>query len=197
MTGECPHPPAPGDELLPAANMVFDHATVLDATPEQIWPWLLQLGKRRAGWYLPAPLERLQPRGRRALRALDPELVQLTLGDRIPDYGGRDEWLQVVQLLPPHALVFSSERRGRPFTWALLLSQRPDHRTELRLRFRGHIRSHGLQRRVILAVGGFFDWATGKLMTYGLRERLSRPLGTPHPTHEDDMIDARGTTRPR
>jgi hypothetical protein len=165
-------PPAPGDELLPEANMVFDHAVLLDATPDEIWPWLLQLGKHRAGWYLPARLERFVPRGRRALRTLDPRLQQLAVGDRIPDYGGRDEWLEVAHLLAPHTLVFTSERRGRRFTWALLLAQHPDEGTELRLRFRGHIRSHGLQRRAILSVGGFFDWATGKLMVQGLRERL-------------------------
>jgi hypothetical protein len=37
--------PAAGDDLLPEANLVFDHATVLDAAPERIWPWLVQLGK--------------------------------------------------------------------------------------------------------------------------------------------------------
>ncbi len=152
--------------------MVFDQHDVVEGTPEQIWPWLVQLGRGRGGWYLPARLERLLPASRRALRTLDPRW-QLVLGDRIPDYGGRDEWLEVVRLDPPRALVYRSERRGRPFTWALLLTPADDGHTELRLRFRGQIHSRGLRRRLIIAGGGFFDWATGRLMVLGLQERLS------------------------
>jgi hypothetical protein len=163
---------AAGDDLLPAANMVFDRRALLDGTPEQIWPWLVQLGKRRAGWYLPARLESLLPARRRALRTLDPELTQLAVGDRIPDYGGGDEWLEVARLSPPHTIVFRSERRGRPFTWALLLTPTRGQ-TELRLRFRGQIRSRGLRRRAILATGGLFDSVTGQVMVAGLRERVA------------------------
>jgi hypothetical protein len=161
-----------GDDLLPAANMVFNRRATLDGTPEQIWPWLVQLGKRRAGWYLPSRLDRLLPAPRRALRTLDPRFQHLAVGERIPDYGGRDEWLEVVRLAPPHAIVFRSVRRGRPFTWALLLTPTGDGHTELRLRFRGQIRSRGLRRRLVLGGGGFFDSVTGQLMIAGLRERL-------------------------
>jgi hypothetical protein len=164
--------PAAGDELLPVANMIFDRRITLDATPERIWPWLLQLGKHRAGWYLPARLERLLPARRRASRLIDARFQDLKLGDRIPDYGGRDEWLEVARLEPPVALVYRTERRGRPFTWALLLTAAEPGRSELRLRFRGHLRSQGWQRRAIVTAGGFFDWLTGALMVEGLAERL-------------------------
>jgi len=164
--------PAAGDELLPTANMIFDRRTTLDATPEQVWPWLLQLGKRRAGWYLPARPERLLPKRRRAVRVIDARFQDLTLGDRIPDYGGRDEWLEVARLEPPLILVYRAQRRGRPFTWALLLTAIEPGATELRLRFRGHVRSHGRQRQAIVIVGGFFDRLTGALMAEGLAERL-------------------------
>ena len=39
-------------------------AFTVPAEPATVWPWLVQLGKHRAGWYL--------PRGRRAIRVLDP-----------------------------------------------------------------------------------------------------------------------------
>jgi hypothetical protein len=153
--------------------MVFDHRSSIDASPEQIWPWLVQLGKRRAGWYLPAGLERMLPERRRAARRLDPRFQELGVGDRIPDYGGADAWLEVARLEPPHTLLYTSQRRGRSFTWALLLSQVGPGRTELRLRFRGEVRSQGISRRLIVGAGGFFDWATGALMVRGLRERVT------------------------
>jgi hypothetical protein len=112
------------------------------------------------------------PAARRAARTVQPRWQTLALGDRIPDYGGRDEWLEVVRLEPPRALVYRSQRNGTPFSWALLLAPLGDDRTELRLRFRGRLKSGGLLRRAIVAGGDFFDWSTGELMLAGLRERL-------------------------
>jgi hypothetical protein len=164
---------APGDEVIPDANMVFDRVAVIDAGPGEVWPWLLQLGKRRAGWYLPHRLERLLPPRRRATRRVDPRWQALGVGDRIPDYGGRDEYLELVRIEPGRALIYRSERRGAPFTWALLLEPRGPGATALRLRFRGRLRSAGLQRRAIVMAGNFFDWVTGALMLAGLRERVA------------------------
>ncbi len=41
----------PGDDLIPNATWNATRAVTVAATPEQIWPWLLQLGWGRAGWY--------------------------------------------------------------------------------------------------------------------------------------------------
>ena len=153
--------------------MVFDRVAVIHASSAEIWPWLLQLGKRRAGWYLPAPLERLLPAGRRAARRVDPRWQALSVGDHIPDYGGRDEYLEVARIEPGRALVYRSERRGAPFTWALLLEPRGPGETELRLRFRGRLRSSGWRRRALVTGGDFFDRAAGALMLAGLRERVA------------------------
>ena len=43
----------PGDAIVPDARVVIDRATTLAAPPERVWPWIVQLGKRRAGWYFP------------------------------------------------------------------------------------------------------------------------------------------------
>jgi hypothetical protein len=48
----------PGDHLVPDADIVMDRAFDLAAPPEAVWPWFLQLGKKRAGWYLPRFVER-------------------------------------------------------------------------------------------------------------------------------------------
>lgn len=41
----------PGDELVPDAGTSSTMATTLPAPPEQVWPWLLQMGCNRASWY--------------------------------------------------------------------------------------------------------------------------------------------------
>lgn len=41
----------PGDELIPDPMLNSTRAITIDAPPEAIWPWLVQLGKDRGGWY--------------------------------------------------------------------------------------------------------------------------------------------------
>ncbi|HLW94759.1 MAG TPA: hypothetical protein VKS25_05215 [Solirubrobacteraceae bacterium] len=168
-----PDPGHPGDELVADANMIFDRRWLIAATPEQIWPWLLQLGKQRAGWYLPRRLERIIPRGHRASRAILSEHQDLEVGQLIPDYGGRREWLEVAHIEALHALVYRTERRGTPFSWALLLTPRAASSTELHLRFRARLKSSGARRRAIVIFGDLADGATTVLMVRGLRERLA------------------------
>jgi hypothetical protein len=43
--------PLPGDDLVPSAMVETTHAVTIDAPPEQIWPWLVQIGQGRAGFY--------------------------------------------------------------------------------------------------------------------------------------------------
>jgi len=43
--------PLPGDEIVCAPILEATHALTMSAPPEQIWPWLMQLGQGRAGFY--------------------------------------------------------------------------------------------------------------------------------------------------
>lgn len=49
----------PGDELLPGARYVMDHAILVRAPRATVWPWLAQLGRDRGGFYSYDWLERL------------------------------------------------------------------------------------------------------------------------------------------
>ena len=162
----------PGDELIGEPTIVFDRRREIAATPEEIWPWLMALGKRRAGWYLPASVERVLPPSRRAARTLDPRWLALALGERIPDYGGRGATLEVASIDPPRALVYRDERRGRPFSWALLLEPLSPARTRVHLRVRARLRSRGFAHRAIALAAELFDALTAELMLRGLAERV-------------------------
>jgi hypothetical protein len=161
----------PGDALVEAADVVMDRAFTVDAPPEAVWPWLVQLGKGRAGWYLPRAIEWFLPRSRRAARSLNPTWLRLATGDVIPDYGGRDATFQVAQVTPPGALVYSSRRGRTSLTWSLALEpvDREPGRTRVFLRLRMAPVRHKLVAR---SVGGLFDWLTVAGMAAGLAERL-------------------------
>jgi hypothetical protein len=161
-----------GDDVVPAANFVLDRRRVFATAPDELWPWLVQLGKRRAGWYLPRGIERLLPPAGRATWAIEREWQSLVPGDRIPDYGGRDEYLEVVMLDAPKAIVYRSERRGTVFSWTLALQPLDPAHTVVSLRFRARLRSTGWRREMLVRVGELFDRLTAELMLSGLQERI-------------------------
>ncbi len=167
----------PGDDLVPGARVVMDRATTLPAPPEVVWPWLVQLGKQRSGWYMPAWLETVIPRARRGIRTIDPRWQDLAVGDVIPDWGGADATFEVAVLDPPHALVHRSTRPRRhggtlQVSWALVLTPMPGSQTRLHLRLRISELGQRLPA-VITTVGGLMDEATVRPMFAGLRERLA------------------------
>ena len=160
--------PRAGDDVVPEADVVMDRACDLAATPSEVWPWIVQLGKGRAGWYLPRAVERVVPRSRRAAREVLPRWQGLAVGEVVPDYGGPDATFEVVQVDAPHTLVYRSTRGHTDVSWAITLSgQEQGTRVHLRLRL-------GPVRRVRLAenLGGLFDALTIAGMAAGLRERL-------------------------
>src|SRR5579875_2173308 len=77
----------PGDGLVDPASVVMDRAFTLRAPREAVWPWLVQLGKGRAGWYLPRAIERFMPSSRRAARSLNPAWLHLRLVTSFPITG--------------------------------------------------------------------------------------------------------------
>ena len=163
----------PGDDLVPRADVVMDRAFDLAATPEAVWPWFVQLGKTRAGWYLPRSVERFVPAPRRALRRIDPSLQDLRLGSVIPDWGGKHETFEVAILQPPHALVHTTQRRHTFGSWAIVLTPYdvptgPATHVQLRLRL-----APVKRKRLVGTVGEVFDASTIAGLAAGLRERLA------------------------
>ena len=49
--------PMPGDDLVPKASFAATRAITVDASPELVWPWIVQMGHRRAGFYTYALLD--------------------------------------------------------------------------------------------------------------------------------------------
>jgi hypothetical protein len=73
--------PLPGDELLPAAKDRWTHAVTIRGRPGDIWPWLAQMGCRRAGWYSPDGLDN---GGVRSAERVVPALQSVDVGGLFP-----------------------------------------------------------------------------------------------------------------
>ena len=146
----------PGDDLVPHADVVMDRAFDLPASPDVVWPWFVQLGKKRAGWYLPRSVERFVPSSRRALRRIEPSLLQLRVGSAIPDWGGRHETFEVAILEPPRTIVLTPYDSGTAT------------HVQLRLRL-----SPVKRKRLATTAGELLDASTIAGLAAGLRERLT------------------------
>jgi hypothetical protein len=163
----------PGDDLIPDAAGGVDRRARLSATPEQVWPWLVQLGNGRAGWYLSRRLERLTPRRSRALRVIEPAYQSVAVGDRVADYG-RDDWFEARVVDPPHALVWWSEREQDLYlTWAFVLEPSGSGESELYVRLRFNRRMGGAAPMLVERGAELFDRFSVSIMIAGLRERLA------------------------
>ena len=82
----------PGDELTPKPRVQSTRAITIEATPERVWPWIVQMGIERGGFYTHDWFERLlfharYVEGRHSATRIHPELQELKVGDLIP-YGG-------------------------------------------------------------------------------------------------------------
>jgi hypothetical protein len=71
----------PGDDLIPNATWNATRAVTVAATPEQIWPWLLQIGWGRAGWY---GYDLVDNGGRPSVWEILPEHQHLEVGKEFP-----------------------------------------------------------------------------------------------------------------
>lgn len=91
--------PLPGDDVVPDAGIVETRAITIDVPPSAIWPWLLQMGYGRAGWY---SYDRVDMRGASA-GAVNPEWQHLEVGQMMPTHPGGG--FRVAALEPERALV--------------------------------------------------------------------------------------------
>jgi hypothetical protein len=181
----------PGDDLIPDPQLQIDRAGVIGASAGDLWPWIVQLGKGRAGWYMPRAIERLAvwPRRKRAAREIVEAFQTLRRGERVADWGPGDPSFEVVSLEAPRALVYVS-RRDRShnwawpapdapasevmaFSWALVIDPIDDSSSRLHIRLRGGFGRRGPLRPLAAAFGGLFDYVTIVLLFAGLRERLA------------------------
>jgi hypothetical protein len=108
----------PGDELNPNPKFLATRAITIKGKPEDIWPWLVQMGYRRAGFYGYDILENLgSPRGIRSADRILPEFQHFTVGDEVPISPVANMVFYAIE--PNRYLIWSGYENGGGFSWAL------------------------------------------------------------------------------
>jgi hypothetical protein len=105
----------------------------IDAPPGDVWPWLVQMGGQRAGWY---SWDRLDNGGKRSADHIIPELQHIAAGDMLPYRPTGTEGFEVLVVEPGRALVLGSSTPDFHGTWAFVLEPIGERKTRLVTRYR-------------------------------------------------------------
>lgn len=127
--------PLPGDELVSSLDSGATHAITIDAPVREVWPWLVQIGQDKGGFYSYTWLENLVGCHMRNAGRIMPEFQNLRVGDTVRLHPKAPS-LPVLICDPPQALVLGSNMDS-PGTWGLYLKGVGENRTRLIIRGRG------------------------------------------------------------
>ncbi len=132
----------PGDDLLSDANGRWTHGITIRSRPAEIWPWLAQMGCRRAGWY---SYDGLDNGGEPSAQRVIPELQRIELGDIFPWTPRDDDGFVVRMIEPERALVLGGDA-GTSYrvTWAFVLEPVDETSTRLITRASGEFERRGV-----------------------------------------------------
>ncbi|MST33744.1 hypothetical protein GHK86_13590, partial [Acidimicrobiaceae bacterium USS-CC1] len=171
----------PGDERIAEPATQVTRAIGVDAPPEAVWPWLVQLGADRGGFYSYDWLEDLFGLGIHSADAVVAAWQQLAVGDLVAADARRRGGWYVVDLRPAEllALQVADLRRGRPtsradrpgweFLWTFALRPTPDGTTRLVVRERVAVGRRPL--RLLLTPVGIVSFVMTRRMLLGLAAR--------------------------
>ena len=196
----------PGDDVVADAPVSDTRAITIDAPTSAVWPWLVQMGFGRGGWY---SYDAMDMKGSSAHRIL-PELQELAVGDTVPTSPGGG--FEVKAIEPGRALVLYLDTKlvraqadaakagtadaapvnlqaggalmgvAQPTefaaTWAFVVEPLGDERARLIERFR--IRFNGGDKpwmKVTLPFMGFGVFAMVRRQLLGIKSRAERVNG--------------------
>jgi hypothetical protein len=110
--------PLPGDDIVTDPQVVTDHAITIDAPPDAVWPWLVQMGWHRAGWYTARWVDRLLfPANWPSADRIVPELQDIHVGAFIPDGAPETGCGMVVAALDTRRSLVLHSTSHLPTSW--------------------------------------------------------------------------------
>jgi hypothetical protein len=177
----------PGDDIIPNAQGQATRAITINAPVDAIWPWLLQLGQGRGGFYSYDGLENLIGLDIHSADSILPQHQQLEVGSDIL-FGKNGPVYKVVVLEQKHALILQmtdSKTLELPdpnapdfytTTWGFILE--PIDAQSTRFITRGRAYSEKLSGRIMNFIFGNISCFMEQKMLRGVKSRAEQTANT-------------------
>jgi len=173
----------PGDQIVAHPVYFTTRAITIKARPEDIWPWLVQVGYKRGGLYSYDWLDRLLGiLDRPSATEIKQEFQILRAGDEIP-MGYGPGW-PVNSIDPGRWMLLDIRQSGVHVTWLWSLVPLNAGATRLILRVRGEIQIKPAMLPLI-SLTSVGEFAMVKRMLTGIKQRVE---GTP-PTPSEELFE--------
>ena len=194
--------PLAGDDLVPDGTNLLTRGITIEAPPEAVWPWLVQMGYGRAGWY---SYDQMDMRGKSA-DTIVPELQKIAVGDTLPTHP--DGGFEVKLVEPNKALAVyldtalvqgwqkkpaesisatqtpglamsgtflgSASPQEFKIEWAWILEPAGAGRTRLIERTRGWFGQANVGSKAMMPMLGFGVFVMMRRQMLGIRDRVER-----------------------
>ena len=125
-----------GDDLCSAATLIATRSISISAPPQDVFPWIRQMGFGRAGWYSYDWLDNL---GRKSATTIHDEWQTVTAGDKVPS--GPISFTAAIVEAPRHFVleIKSPGKKSSKLHFTLAYELRDDPQgTRLVTRMRSH-----------------------------------------------------------
>lgn len=142
----------PGHDLAPDPAVNNTQAVTIDAPPAAVWPWLVQIGQGRGGFYSYDWLERLFGADIHNVDRIIPEYQDLAVGDEVllapKNYwaGSPDSWPVVEALDEERSLVLRPPTDSPTYVWTFFLEPIDNGQTRFIARMRSPRKSTTIGR---------------------------------------------------
>jgi hypothetical protein len=125
--------PMPGDEIVTRPTFNATRAVTIEARPEEIWPWIVQIGVNRAGWY---SYDLLDNFGRPSARRILSQFQNPKIGDVIPISPDEKHGPYVKDFEREHWMLWWDSKGGMSWAWGLYLVDETHTRLITRVKMR-------------------------------------------------------------
>lgn len=175
--------PLPGDELISHPDAQWTRAITIEARAAAVWPWLVQIGHERGGYYSYPWLEKLLGLQATYHDQINPAWQHLTAGDIIPAEPDGSGY-RVLAIEPGRTLLLGSEEKGKgalwsttglypAFSWVFVLEEGETKQTRLITRMRARTRRTPLAALAMPFID-FGAFLLKRRMLLGIKQRAER-----------------------
>lgn len=179
----------PGDELLSNPDMTVTRAITINGTPADIWPWLLQIGQDRGGFYSYDWLENLFGLDIHTADDIVPEYQDLEVDDFVAFAPQNGAGMMVAAIEPERALVLFApdphfaealqQQANEPGfemegSWAFVLEPLDEQSTRLIVRLRINHSPSALASTLITTLLEPTHFIMERKMLKGIKDRVER-----------------------